>query len=107
MTVEANNELDRTLCRRTPAAGAGYLRLPVRGLFIEAAGRFASLGNGGPRLRGSRDMSDKTAGRDRHTAVLRGLALGHSEAARLFSCRTEIVEVLRSYLRSPRHRESR
>ena len=66
------------------AAGAGDFGFPVRGFVVESAEDFAALGDGRPGLVCAWDIGHEAAGGEGDVTVLRGLSLGHPEAARLF-----------------------
>ena len=83
VTVESDNELDRTMSSAAAAAGAGDLRFPVRCFFVKPAKRLATFGNRRPRLVGSRCVGDEAACRNWDLAMLGGFSLRHAETAGL------------------------
>ena len=84
ITVESDDELNGALSGAAAAAGPGNLGFPIGLLFVEAAKGFATLGDCRPGLVCAGRVSDKTAGRDRYLARMRGFALRHAETAGLF-----------------------
>ena len=86
IAVESDDELNGALSRAATAAGPGDLGFPIGLLLVEAAKGLAAFGDRRPRFVGAWRMGDKTAGRNRDLAHVRGLPLGHAKATGLLSC---------------------
>jgi hypothetical protein len=54
----------------TAGAGAGDFGFPVSGLLVESAERISALGDGCPRLVGSRDIGHEAACGEGHVTAL-------------------------------------
>ncbi len=60
---------------------AGNARFPVRAFLIERTKGASGFGDGRPGFVGSRKASNDATGRDRHLALVSGIALRHAETA--------------------------